>query len=80
MPDEPEQLEHRERKRLGPGCVVAGLFFLPILYALSPPFVVPIFNLEPEEFTTVYAPLLWLFENFEFVRNFYRWYFDLFGL
>ena len=81
MSDEPEKLEHRERKRLGPVCVVAGIFVLPVLYALSPPIVVVLFDLKVDTvFDIVYAPLVWLSLKIVFVHDFYRWYFSLFGL
>lgn len=81
MTDEPQKLEHRERKRFGPGCFVASLFTL-IIYILSPPFVAGLFGdwWDSPVYQAIYFPLNFLEEEFQIVREFYSWYFAVLPL
>ena len=71
---EPE-LVHRERHKGGP-IIAMGLLVIPLLYLLSPPFIVP---LIPERVIyIVYYPLIYLSMKFPVIDHFYNWYASLF--
>jgi hypothetical protein len=88
MSDEPTPQRSRSRSR------ITVLLVLLVLYVLSPqPLVQTVFWLGSEldsiglgfewetfeaVFFTVYAPLIWLYENVPAVEWFYDWYGELF--
>lgn len=78
MNDQPNDLVHREKSSIGP-IVVMGLFFLLLVYILSPPIVYPLFSGPGDEnFRTLYLPLIYLSQKFDVIQAFYNWYGQLF--
>lgn len=81
MSESESELVHRERNRGGGPIVAMGLLLIPILYILSPPFIVPLFGSKPTSnpvFTTIYYPLIYLSMEYDAVNDFYNWYGSLF--
>lgn len=80
MNDQESELVHRERHKSGP-IIAVGLLLLPILYILSPPFIVPLFGPNPianPVCRTFYYPLIYLSKQFDAINDFYIWYASLF--
>ncbi len=87
--DDDESITDHPRQRKS-GCLVGCLIATPIIYALSPPFVIiPLLLLEQlgwdqavnrmgSVLEALYLPLQWLYDRFEFVQTFYDWYSGLF--
>lgn len=81
-PPETSELTHRERKRLGAGCVAVAFVMLLVLYLLSPPFVLKLASnwggVGEAFIQSFYAPIIFSIEKIPIVQAFYLWYFSLF--
>jgi Na+-driven multidrug efflux pump len=78
MSEDQRELVHREKSSNGL-ILVVGLFFLLLLYILSPPFAYLLFK-DPsnESFRTLYMPLIYLSGQYDPIQEFYNWYGQLF--
>lgn len=82
---DPEELQHSGRSSRR-GCLNVGAVLLLLLYGLSPPFVsIALEFLPPAErlavlevVLVIYAPINWLYDRVELVKDFYDWYQGLF--
>jgi hypothetical protein len=80
MSAEEPGLVHRERSKGGP-ILAMGLLLLLLLYILSPPFAYLIVGeplISSPVCRVIYAPIIYLGEEYPVVREFYEWYGSLF--
>jgi hypothetical protein len=79
---EQPELEHRERKRFGAGCVAVAFVMLLVLYLLSPPIALKLAShwggVGEAFIKSFYAPIIFSIEKLPIVEAFYSWYFSLF--